>query len=299
MTEPIIFKSILNDLHQGVFFVEPDRKISFWNKTAEKITGYSAGEVIGRFCFEDILNHVDKDGRKICQEGCLFEQTLRDGSSRESEIYLQHKNGDRLPMSIKVMPVRDEENKIMGAVEVFSDNSKIQEARQRIQDLEKLALLDQITGLPNRRYMEMLLTSRFEEYQRVGALFGILYMDIDLFKNINDDYGHEVGDKVLYMIGQAIKLNSRPYDIAGRWGGDEFLGVIVNVDFPILEKVSERYRVLIKQSCCETGIGSLEISISIGSTLVQKNETIHTLLERADRLLYESKDRGRDRVTCK
>ncbi|MBW2624442.1 MAG: GGDEF domain-containing protein, partial [Deltaproteobacteria bacterium] len=151
---------------------------------------------------------------------------------------------------------------------------------------------------PNRRYMEMLLATRFEEYKRVGSLFGILYMDVDLFKNINDDFGHEVGDKVLHMIGQAIKLHSRPYDIVGRWGGDEFLGIIVNVDFSILEKISERYRVLIKETCRETGIGPLEVSISIGSTLVKKNEPVETLLKRADRLLYASKENGRDRVTC-
>ncbi|MBW2623625.1 MAG: PAS domain-containing protein, partial [Deltaproteobacteria bacterium] len=138
MTEPIIFKSILNDLHDGVYFVEPDRKINFWNRAAEKITGYSAEEVTGCFCFEDILDHVDADGKKLCQEGCLLEQTLRDGSSRESEIYLHHKNGERLPVSVRVSPVFDEENKIVGAVEVFSDNSGVQEARQRIEDLEKL-----------------------------------------------------------------------------------------------------------------------------------------------------------------
>jgi diguanylate cyclase (GGDEF)-like protein len=210
---------------------------------------------------------------------------------------LHHKEGYRLPVFIRATPIRDADGRIVGAIEIFNDNTANIAYRQRIEALEKEALLDSLTGLVNRRFIEMSLNSKLSEMVRYRSSFGVLFIDIDNFKSINDLYGHDVGDEVLKMVAKTALNTARVFDIIGRWGGEEFVGLIANVNEEQLHAIAQRHRVLIEQSNFSRLTHVIKVTVSIGAALVQPGDTMETLLKRADQAMYESKASGRNRVS--
>ncbi|MGD8386441.1 MAG: sensor domain-containing diguanylate cyclase [Desulfobacteraceae bacterium] len=291
------YKEMLDNLYDGVYFVDPDRRIQYWNRAAERITGFEAGEVVGRSCSDNILMHVDEEGKSLCHGDCPLAATLRDGKPRGVDVFLHHRNGHRLPIAIRVTPLRDGTGNLIGAVEVFSDISDKMACFFRVQELEKLAMLDALTQLPNRVYLEQELRSRIEEYERYDLVSGVLFMDIDHFKHFNDTYGHDLGDEVLKTLGATLLHNSRLFDLFGRWGGEEFLGIVRNVDAEGLERVGKRSRTMIRASRVRRQAENLQVTVSIGGTLLKEGDTVDSVVRRADALMYQSKKDGRDRFT--
>jgi len=292
-----VYREVLDNLYEGVYFLDRQRQIYFWNKGAERITGYHADEVVGRRCADNILCHVDADGRSLCREGCPATDVLNDGQRRESKVYLLHKNGYRKPVRIRVAPIEDPSGRITGAMEIFSDDTSPESLRRRVAILEKLSSLDSLTQLPNRRSMESTIAFRMAETTRYEVTFGILFIDIDRFKSVNDTYGHETGDRVLQLVASTLARSLRPFDLSCRWGGEEFLALILNVDEIQLGVVAERVRALIAQTRVPLGKDYLSVTVSIGATLAQTADTLESLIRRVDKLMYRSKMTGRNRVS--
>ena len=293
---PNLYRDVLDNLYDGVYFLDRNRQIFFWNKGAERITGYRAADVMGRSCADDILCHVDKQGHHLCRDGCPAAEVLNDGQRRETEVYLLHKNGYRKPVRIRVAPIEDAAGRIVGAMEIFSDDTSPESLRRRVALLEKLSSLDPLTHLPNRRSMEATIASRLAETHRYEVSFGVLFIDIDHFKSVNDTHGHETGDHVLRLVAKTLARSLRPFDLAGRWGGEEFLAVILNVDTIDLGVVAERVRALIAETRIPLEDDYLSVSVSIGGTLARSDDSSEALLNRADLLMYQCKMDGRNRV---
>ena len=291
------YKNVLDNLFDGLYLTDNRRIITYWNKAAEKITGYTAGEVVGKSCGDNILNHIDRNGNNLCKGPCPLAVTLKDGKPHECEIYLHHKDGHRLPVSVRVTPLTDETGAIIGAAELFTDISSRAVNEEKIKELEKLALLDNLTQLANRTYLERELNNRFEEKKRHDIPFGILFLDIDHFKRVNDTFGHDAGDEVLKLIANTLKSNARPFDFYGRWGGEEFIGIISNISKKRLSSLGDRLRILVENAFLNYKDQTIKATISIGATLCLKNDTIDSLVRRADTLLYKSKTGGRNRLT--
>jgi diguanylate cyclase (GGDEF)-like protein len=222
---------------------------------------------------------------------------MQEGKLQEREVYLHHKNGHRVPVLVRTSPLIDSDGKTIGGVEVFSDNSPKISLMQRVQSLEKMALLDPLTMLGNRRFAETQLASRLDEMRRYGWHFGVFFIDIDHFKNINDTYGHEIGDKVLQMTARTLQNGVRSFDTVCRWGGEEFVSIVAGVDERQLLSLAERLRVLVGQSSLPVGGSTIHITISIGVAVVRPDDTEQTVIARADNLMYRSKALGRNRVS--
>ena len=294
----ISYKKIIDSLQGGVYFVDLDRVITYWNKAAEKISGFSTDEVVGRSCSDKILTHVDSEGNSLCHYMCPLAESMADAILVEVEMYMHHKDGHRIPVSVRTSALTDTEGNVIGVVELFIDISNNNSANElRVKELEKLALLDKLTQLANRNYIEKEIQSRFEEKKRFNIPFGILFIDIDNFRIFNNTYGHDVGDDVLKFIARTFIANSRPFDLYGRWGGEEFLGIIRNISSNDLENLGNKLRVLVEKSYLSHESDQLHVTISIGATLVHDDDTIDSLIKRADTLLYQSKNAGRNRLT--
>jgi diguanylate cyclase (GGDEF)-like protein/PAS domain S-box-containing protein len=292
------YKNLLANVRDGVYFTDNERHITYWNKGAERISGYTASEVMGRRCRDNILIHVDEKGSSMCDGDCPLAATIRDQTPREANVFLHHKQGHRVPIDVRVMPLTDSDGRVIGAAEFFSEVRAEDTLQRRIQELEHLALVDPLTQLPNRHHIEQELISRFHELNRLGIHFGLLFMDIDHFKEFNDDFGHDVGDAVLRTAARTLKASTRPYDIVGRWGGEEFVCVIRNVKETLeLLDIANRTRMLINQSTVPAGEKTLSITISVGATLATPADDCESLTKRADSLMYKSKTNGRNQVT--
>ncbi|HBM14867.1 MAG TPA: sensor domain-containing diguanylate cyclase [Lentisphaeria bacterium] len=293
----ISYWDLLDNITEGAYITDIKRKIIYWNKAAERITGYTKEEVLGKHCYDNILIHIDSQGCNLCKGSCPLAQSLTDGESRHSQIFLHHKEGYRKPVYARILPIRDGTGKIIAGVEFFNDIMDHNTFNLKMLELEQLAFKDQLTELPNRRYAEEQLISRLSEFERLGIFFGLLFFDIDHFKKFNDTFGHETGDKILKTVAKTLNANSRQYDLYSRWGGEEFIGIIAGADKDSLLSIANKILILVRHSEVTIDGAMHSVTISVGGTLCQYGDTYHTIVKRADALMYNSKEKGRNCVT--
>ncbi len=294
-----LYRQIVDALDEGVYLVDSERRITYWNTGAEKLTGFTSAEVIGRACCDGILQHVTESDDSMCAGACPISKTLLSGEVCSSEVYLRHKAGHRLPVRVRVSPLRDESGDLIGAVESFSDNRPTVAVRAQLAELRRQAMLDPLTGLGNRRFAEQELTHRLDELSRYGWNFGVIFVDVDRFKAVNDRWGHEVGDEVLKMVARDLQVDLRETDRVCRWGGEEFLAIVLNVDEHRLLYVANKLRYLVEQSGFERDGAPVRVTVSVGATMAKPGESREQLVARADELMYHSKRSGRNRVSTR
>jgi len=292
------YEKLLDSMYDGIYFVDRNRKITYWNEGAAKQTGYSSADVVGKHCFNNILGHVDETGKPLCMGECPLSAAMVDGQSREADVYLRHKNGHRVPVSVRVLPIRNNDGVIVGAMEVFSDSTAKKRIEKRVNELENLAIRDPLTDLPNRRYMELKLTQALQDLQQFDRKCGLLLFDLDHFKQVNDIHGHDAGDAMLKGVAHTLIESLRTVDLVGRWGGDEFLILMTDVQAVTLSDLAERCRALIAQTSIAHGEIRVSVTASIGTTLLKQTDTAATAMRRADELMYQSKRSGGDRITA-
>ena len=289
------YKSLLDEISDGVYFVNSDRVITYWNKAAEELSGYTSQEVIGRRCADDILVHIDDKGTSLCLMGCPLAATIEDAMPHEAHIFLKHKNGHRVPVYVRVKPLRDENDNVIGGVETFSDDSFEVALKDRVTDLERKSLIDSLTGVGNRRFADITLSSRLNELKRYGWVFGVIFIDIDDFKKVNDTYGHNTGDEVLKVLTRTTAgIIREPETSIFRWGGEEFLVVATNCDAEKLFAMAERLRLLAANSSVAQGAEIVRFTVSAGVTLAQTADDAKKIIARVDALLYQAKNAGKN-----
>jgi len=291
------FKHVVDSLPDGVYITDRERRITYWNHAAEELSGYSAQEVLGKRCSENFLMHIDDSGCLLCQGDCPLSHTLEDGLPHRADVYLHHKSGHRVPVEVRVRPIWGGNGEVVGAVEVFSDNSRQRAVRERAKDLAKFAFLDPASQVGNRSYLEQQLSQHLDQFVTYGTPFGIMLADLDEFKNVNDTYGHAAGDVVLVTIAKTISNCLRASDVVGRWGGDEFLAVLPGITRQFLASVSEKLRTLVSQSTVPVSGSGVRVTISVGAAMVAPGDSPESLMKRADQQLYASKQSGRNRVS--
>jgi diguanylate cyclase (GGDEF)-like protein/PAS domain S-box-containing protein len=288
---------VLNQVQDGISCVGPDRKIVFWNKAAEQTTGLESGEILGKQCFEDLSLFVDREGVNICRERCPVELTLKDGTIRSLDAYIRHRDGFRLLVSLRILPIFKEDGSIIGAVETFANTAPKAAIPLTIAELEKMNLVDADTGVARKQYLDMTLKVRLEEFQKFGLPFALIYIDIDNFNKTVEKFGRFNGNKILRTVARTLLKNIRYFDIVGRWNTEEFLVVLLNIDENRLDIVANKLRLLVAESYITTETGMLNATVSIGASIVQKYDTVEALVKRTEQLMMHSKWLGKNRVS--
>lgn len=300
MKELDFYKKLIELVHEGVYFVDLNRKIRFWNKGAERISGFKSEEMVGRFCYENSLNHVECKSDGLCHGNCSIIQNNLDGNERSKTVFLHHKNGHRVKVKINTTPIYSEET-IIGTAEHFTEiaesNLMVEMDNTGEIPLEILALYDPLTRLPNRRYIEKFMSERYSEYKQFKISFAVIFIDIDNFREINNNYGHEIGDQVMKMIAKTYINTIGKADLVGRWGGEEFVAVIPGIHKNQLANLCEDLRRLTELSILRYDNKEISITVSIGGTLFQAEDSLKTVLRRADELMYKSKLDGKNRIS--
>ena len=289
---------MLDALKEGAYFVDRERRITYWNKAAERLTGFRSEEVVGHRCSENILVHVDCQGKNLCKAGCPLLATMEDTLSREAEVFFHHRRGHRVPVSVRTTPLEDDEGNVVGGIELFAEISPEENLRERMAELERRSLLDLLTGVPNRRYLDSELAALFALWQKSGVPFGVLFFDIDHFKGFNDTHGHDIGDRVLETTAKTLVSAVRSFDVIGRWGGEEFVGLFPNAERETLASIGERLRSAVEATWIEADGQRLSVTVSIGGASAAKEDlSAAAVVKRADTMMYRSKQEGRNRVT--
>jgi len=293
------YETLLDNLQEAINLIDPENHVIFWNQAAEDLTGYSRAEVMGQECPKNILLDLKEEGLHLCKDTCPAKQVLEDGRVRSLEAYIQHKDGYRLPVMMRIIPVLGQDKQPIAALETYQESSPKVTLPLKLSDLERMDLLDPLTMTGNRRFLEMHLHSRWEEMKAYGLDFGILYIDIDNMSAINSTYGSVSGDKFIRMISQTLASNIRFFEVVGRWEGQEFLAVLLNVDESKLDLVGNKLRLLVEQSHLSEEDKFVKTTVSIGATAARSSDSTESLVKRAKELASHSKWLGKNRVSLK
>jgi len=294
--EDDFFRRLLDNLYDGVYFVDTQRRILFWNLGAERLSGYKAAEVVGRFCHDNILNHVDESECSLCKNGCPLTYSITEGQPIAQRVFLRHKDGRRIAVDVQVMPLRNEEDEIIGGVEIFRDASSSVALETAYGRIREVAEKDPLTGVANRRYLDGVLDSQVKLFKRTGIPFSLIMVDIDHFKQVNDTWGHLTGDKALIAFSGRLQEVCRRSDILGRWGGEEFLIILPEQRLHEAVATAERLQTTVAESAAPEELGDRKLTGSFGVTKAILGDTNTSILGRVDDALYRAKLLGRNRV---
>ncbi len=278
--------SVFENTGEGVVITDADGNIVEVNRAFSEITGYRRDEVIGR------NPRIWQSGR---HDKGFFDQmwaVLRTTGEWRGELWNRRKDGTIFPELLTISSVFDDDHKLTHYVGVFTD---IGQLKQTEQQLDHLAHHDSLTGLPNRLFLYGRLEQAIRHAERRGTQLAVIFQDLDNFKNINDSFGHPLGDELLTQVAAKLMGTMRREDIVARLGGDEFVTVLE--DIGKAENVLVAAEKLMAAFAEPFPLGGLDIRVttSIGISLYPSDgKDVPTLLRNADAAMYRAKAQGRN-----
>lgn len=257
--------------------------------SVEAMLGYSAEELKG----EDVRRFYTED----TDSEAYVQRILQHGRVTDFPARMRSKFGRIVDISLNSQAILDDEGKFAGIEGIFRDVSQRLEMEQ---ELKRLATTDALTNIENRRAFLEHADHVFRSAQRYGTVVSMLMLDLDLFKTVNDEHGHIVGDQVLVRFAEQVKRELREIDLFGRLGGEEFCVLLQHTNAEQAGIVAERIRKRIAQLRFFDDDGAnFSVTVSIGiSANQQEDRQLERLMERADRALYLAKHEGRDQTRC-
>jgi diguanylate cyclase (GGDEF)-like protein/PAS domain S-box-containing protein len=250
--------------------------------------------------WEDRINQEDK--QKIMP---IIEDAIENNKTYTVEFRMRHKDGyDVWIEGAGSVIQRDSGSNPLRACGTHKDISqrkedeltlkkKHKQLQKAQKELKKLVVTDKLTNIYNRHKLDSIIVKEKKRSDRYNTSFGIIILDIDHFKNVNDTYGHHVGDEVLQEFANILLTHSRETDIVGRWGGEEFLIIVPQTDKGSMLKFAENLRGTIQEYHFKT---VENITSSFGVAVYKNKETVEDTINRADAALYVSKNSGRNQV---
>ncbi len=272
---------------EAIVITDARRNIVDVNPAFSRITGHSRDEAIGR------TPGLLKSGRHASAFYAEMNVALATSGAWRGEIWNQRKCGETYPAMLAINAVTDGEGRIRNYIGMFSDISKI---KQHLAELDLVAHYDTLTGLPNRRLLADRMRQARSRAKRGGKLLAVCFLDLDGFKSVNDEYGHEAGDALLVAVARCLQGTLRADDTLARLGGDEF--VLLYNDF---EHEEECFHALGRALRALSGLKELNghpvaVSASIGVTLYPRDDgDSEALLKHADQCMYWAKLAGKNR----
>lgn len=259
-----------DSMPEGVYIVDVMRRIVYWNKASVTITGYSSEEVIGKSCFENILVHVDDEGRNVCIEGCPLFDTIRDGSERTMLLYLHHKYGHRVPVTVTAVARKTPNGKIIGAIEYFSIVPDC-----NIIDCDEDDISIDID------YCKDKLASCINELKKNNAIIGIISVTINNLSSIQQQYGEVTKSEMIKMTGRTLNANVKYGEYFGLCDSNEYVGIVQTNTEEELAQLTKKLAMLVEHSFFIRKGVSIHAELSVGSALVHSRDSVESMIVHA------------------
>ncbi|SFX65684.1 EAL domain-containing protein [Marinospirillum alkaliphilum] len=278
--------SVFANTNEAIYITDANNRVVDVNPAFERITGYSRAEMLGQ------RPNIRASGR---QQGGFYEglwSALEARGSWQGEIWNRRKSGEVYPEFLSISAVKDELGRARQYVAVFND---ITQTKAHEAELYHIANYDLLTGLPNRRLLTDRLNHAVAHANRSRLPLVVCYLDLDDFKPVNDQYGHEMGDQLLLKVAQRLQRVMREDDTLARLGGDEFVLLLTDLPENRLDATVQRLLEAVVQPV-QLGDASVRVSASMGLTLYPMDSADpDTLLRHADQAMYRAKGLGKNR----
>ena len=306
-TETALLASIVDQVNVGIVVLDRDHRIVRWNDFMATHSGLPAESVLDRNLFE-VFPDLPRRWLEVKLRSVMHLRT-RAFTSWEQRPYLfpfRHNRSatedlDWMRQDCTLMPIEDGAGDVSHVCITVQDVTDVSLYRARLQatleHIEAISVRDGLTGVYNRRHLEVLATQEIGRAERHGGPLSVVLFDLDHFKAINDGFGHRAGDDVLCEVSRRVETALRVNDHLGRYGGEEFVLILPDTSLDGAGQVAERVRRSVHDTPVETDAGSLEVSVTLGVAEWQLQEPVDALLDRADRCLYRGKKAGRNRVS--
>gem|GEM_PF-5037436 len=283
-------QSIFENTQDGIVITTADGTIVKANPAVCRITGYPMDEIIGN------NPRMFSSGRQSLEfYVAMWHQLLKTGHW-SGEIWNKRSNGEIYAQRQSISAIRDEADNVLFFVAVFTDMSDIKELEG---ELERIALYDPVTGLPNRVLLNECLSEAIRNVKANNCWGAVFFFDLDGFKDINDRFGHEFGDKLLNTVARRLSSQFRAKDALARIGGDEFVGVVA--DYETLHDYRSLAERVLAEMCKPVNLDgesiTLSASLGVAAFSADSNTSPDQLLRQSDSAMYQSKLEGKNRYT--
>jgi diguanylate cyclase (GGDEF)-like protein/PAS domain S-box-containing protein len=292
---PEVYQAVLEELLTGVYLVDCEQKVRFWNSGAERITGYLRHEMVGRPLPKDILSTPIAAEMIACGENSLLVSAMREAKPIQIDAYLRHKKGHSIPVLLRAIPVRNAQDKVIGAAACFDENAAASEWNRRRDKLAEFGCLDDDTGIPNQEFVLTRLRECQDAFERHHVPFGVFRIDVNQMDHLRDAYGQHAASKMLRVVAQTLEISLRPSDCLGRWGENQFLAVLTECSSIEFEKVGERLRKMVSRSETDWWGDKVSVTVSLSGTAVWPGDSVESLLER---IQESSPENSKDGTGC-
>lgn len=297
LERPDIFRSVLESLSTGIYLVDRERKILFWNEGAQRITGFLQQDVVGRLPREHLLvtsvdSHTGND-----EHPDPVEQAFRDGKPTITEASILHKEGYRIPIVLRTVAIRDGHGTVVLAAESFDVNLSAQSRSRRHAAIAQEGHLDLVACVPCQAFMQERMREKLTRFAVHQADFAIVLVEADQMDHFAKTFGKGVIPIVLRVVAHAIENCVRPDDLVGRWYGNQFIVLLDGCKEEEVYKVGERMRKMISDSHFEWWGDHVAVAAALGGAGATAGDTEDSLLARAARSLKESMATGGNCMT--
>ena len=283
-----IYRTVLAELPVGVYFVDREHHIVFWNRGAEEITGYLSQQVLGHHMGENFLEHVDQENRRLTGTELPLMAALRDGKSIEKQVTVRHKDGHPVQLRLRAAPLRNDSGRLVGAAEYFEPIEPQPWQNERKNVLEIHGCMDSVTGAMNRGYTETQLQEHFETFERHQVPFGVLVIQVDGLEQVKTKHGAGAMTSVMKLVGHTLLNGLRTPDQLGRWTDSEFLIVAAECGGAEAARVGERLRKMVSGAEAAWWGDPLRVTLSCGVAAVKDGDDARAVVQRAERALQRA-----------
>jgi diguanylate cyclase (GGDEF)-like protein/PAS domain S-box-containing protein/putative nucleotidyltransferase with HDIG domain len=293
---PSLFeKKLIDNMHDGVVFVDSQSTILLWNTGVERLTGVSGAAACGRTLLPNLMDMCNGREQRIANEDCPIAHAIATGVQWLGRVSVMGRQGAHVAVDLHAIPVRSNDGAIHGATVLLHDVSSETSLEEKCQALHAQVAKDPMTQVANRAEFDRMLNNFVAAHQESNLPCSLIMSDLDHFKQINDTHGHQAGDTAIITFASLLKSMCRSGDLVARYGGEEFAILCADCTNAAGARKAEAIRQALA-AIKHSKLGNASFTASFGVTELQVGDTPETMLRRADRALLQAKDQGRNQV---
>jgi diguanylate cyclase (GGDEF)-like protein/PAS domain S-box-containing protein len=285
--DPAIFRAVLDSLQTGVYLVDRDQKILFWNDGAERITGHLRQDVVGRSSRDDLLAKNEGNNSFVSDANEAILAVLRDGKPAVANVSLRHKDGHRVLVRLRAVPIRNSHGSVIGAAESFEESLAVSNWDRRQTKLAAYGCLDGTTGVLTQSFIQTHLRENIATFSQYGVPFSVVSIQVDQTGELKAKFGAGAIVAILRAVAQTLGNSLRPTDLVGLGTKNQFLVLLSECPGTEVEKVAERLKKMVTYAEIQWWGKEVSVTASYGVATVKPDDTPESLVERAENALLE------------